>query len=353
MKHRNRWFIGVSIAALIAIRFFDISFQYYNFENLGDGTGSQVGREILGTVDNLVQMINEQSWSEVYDASVKQVRDASSREEFVVAWSQLSRNVYGIQFIELLELFVADLEKQHQFGEGYMMLMINSDVLPPGVSVFSKMVGYQAFALFKGKTDNGSLPTWLTMVLVQEGDQWKLVDFGLNPAEVAGHDGFWFYKKSLQFESNAQLRNAYFYRGIAEMLLTPSPSIGSVAAAKIRGSSNDRIPLDLPSPNSSSPVDWQINDDMAITVTYVHPVMTSSILWLEIKYQTELTDITSEQAIEERRAVHNYVVEKFPEFVDGFGGIYIGSVREDRQGFRDGFPFYPSGESLIPEWDNP
>ena len=353
MKHRSRWFIGVSIAALIAIRFFDIGFQYYNFENLGDCTGSQEGREILGTVDNLVQMINEQSWSKVYRTSAKQVRDNSSREEFVASWSQMSRNVNGIQFIELLELFVADLEAQHQFGEGYMMPMINSDVLPPGVSVFSKMVGYQAFALFKGKTDNDSLPTWLTMVLVQEGDQWKLVDFGLNPAEVAGHDGFWFYEKSLQFESNDQLINAYYYRGIAEVLLTPSPSIGSVATAKIRGSSNDRIPLDLPSPNNSSPVDWQINDDMAITVTYVHPVMTSSILWLEIRYQTELADITSELASVERRTVRNYVVEKYPEFFDGFGGIYIGSVQDDMQGFRDAFPFFPSGKSLTPEWKNP
>ena len=95
----------------------------------------------------------------------------------------------------------------------------------------------------------------------------------------------------------------------------------------------------------------EFNENLAVDVHYVAAVATGVLLWLEVRYDSLLDDIFSKEAESERRRVHDYVIKTFPEYRDAFGGIYIGSVNEEGNGNREGFPFDETGPSLTPNWN--
>lgn len=336
---------------IIGWLYFAVDIVWDQYEYLGDGTGSPLGQEILEAADELTQYIENESWHDLYAVSAAESRK-ESQNAFISHWQKLARGVDGFEEVEILEIHVVTLTDSHIVGSGYHMRPVLSEVLPPAVALTSPVGGRQAFVLCKGMTDGGKWPTWLTLTLKQEDENWRLLEFFHSPAIVAGHDGQWFWQKAQGFESEGQHRNAYFYGVYAYMLLTPSTAFASVSGGEINSQIKDRSPLNLPFPEQRPAEDWPIADDLTVKVFFVRPVANGTLLWLEFRYRTLLDDLESNEAKSERKQVYEYVVTNFPEYQDAFGGIYIGSTHGGR-GFGEGFPFDETGPSLTPNWNEP
>jgi len=341
-----------AFVCLVVIVWLSVGFVTYDYEYIGDGTDSPLGQEVLASANKIAQFITDKSWLDLHAASAAEFRAESSRDEFISQWQQLSRSVFGIQEVRIVEMYVVNLREAHLIASAYKMPMVPSKVLPPAVSLSSPFLGRQAFVLCKSMTDNGEVSTWLTLILKQEDADWRLLQFFISPAMIAGHDGHWFWQKSKEFERAGKIRNALFYNDIASQLLTPSTAIDSISAGEVRNEFKDRTRINMPYPGQRPAENWQINNNLTVSVHYVGFVSTGVLLWLDVRYQTMLDDIESEKAKSERQQIHEYVVRTFPEYKDAFGGIYIGSVQEGGRGSRDGFPFDEIGPSLTPNWDD-
>lgn len=346
-------FVGVIITLNVFAPLIYAGFVTYNFDELGDGTDSPTGQEIRIEVEQIAQNIANGTWSGIYEISVTEIKSGLSADQFISYWQQYAKSKAGIENIEIVEIFVADLEDQHLMGSAYSIPpIVPSEVLPPAVSLSSPIVGHQAFILCKAVSDNRTLPTWISIILKRQEARWHFVQLLLSPAEVGGHGGKWFWEKARQFETNGQNRNAYFYSRIAHELLVPSAAIVPIAASDIQLYLQYQEPQNLPFPGLRPAEKWKISDELTVSVEYVGTVMSGVMLWLEVRYQTALANVESENAKFERKQVYEYVVRNFPEYEFAFGGIYVGSVQESGRGNRDGFPFDESGPSLIPKWND-
>lgn len=324
----------------------------YDIQNHGKGADSIEGSVILGTIQKANQSITDDSWLALYELAASELNASMTREQFATQWQQIAESVNGIEQIEVLEIVEAQMEEEHIVGSAYVYPWVPSEVLRPEVMLSSPVSGRIAFVLCKSLTDNGTMVTWLSMVLKLEETGWRLVQLFLKPAEVAGHDGEWFWQKSKEFESSGQLRNAFFYGQIAIVLLTPSSAISSTKARDIEYELVKPHRLNLPLDGQRPSEQWKIDDDLTVTVDYVSPVTSGAIVWLEIRFDTSLSEVQSDAASAERKKVYQYVIETFPEYQDGFAGIYVGSVNEGGAGFRDAFPFDESNPQPAPNWEN-
>ncbi len=358
---KGRWIALGAIAAFIvatwsildiSMSILDISIGTYDSQNLGDGDNSPLGQDISKASNEIIRYVTDNSWAALYPLTTSETQAAVTAEDFANGWRQRAQSEYGNEQVEILEILVTNMEEEHLIGSTYVYPIVPSEVLPPNVALASSVSGRLAFVLCKSLTDNGRSVTWLSMVLKQERNEWRLVDLHLNPAEVAGHDGNWFWQKSQEFESSGQLRNAFFYGRIALSLLIPSPSITSSKAREMNSQLVDPAPLNLPSPGVRSAEQWKIGENLEVNVHYVNPVTSAIIFWLDVRYGTDLEDVQSEQARIERERVRDYVLATYPEYKDGFAGIFVGSVQADGLGNRDGFPFDEVNPRQAPDWSN-
>ncbi len=60
-------------------------------------------------------------------------------------------------------------------------------------------------------------------------------------------------------------------------------------------------------------------------------------LALEVRYISNIPNVTSGQAAAERRLVFEHIKENFPEYQHAFDLVFVGSVGVDGTGFREAF----------------
>ncbi len=324
----------------------------YDYQNHGSGSDGNADSALLGAINEIVQFVSDETWPPLYELAAAELQASVTARKFVENWQRVFRSVYGIEEIEVLEIVVTRMEEEHLVGSTYVYPWVPSQVLPPHLTLSSPISGRIAFVLCRSLTDNGTMVTWVSVVLKLEEAGWKLVQLFLSPAEIAGHDGKWFWNKSQDFKLNGQYRNAFFYSQFALSLLAPSPAISSAELRDFQDELIDPDPLSLPLIGQRPPEQWTIDDELTVTVDYIAPVASGEIFWLEIRFKTSIPDVQSEAAIAERKRFHQYVLETFPEYQDGFAGIYVGSVNKDGAGFREAFPFDEANPQQTPRWDN-
>ena len=192
----------------------------------------------------------------------------------------------------------------------------------------------------------------MTLALQQEDAVWKLIGLQMNTCEARGHDGGWFLERARELESRGLHRDAFLYRNLGAQLLMPGAFIFVPTAMRIlEEGAKQEPPPDLPYPGARPSETWTTASGMRVKVDYVCYVGAPSFLALEVRYTSEQGEPDSPEAKAERRELHEYILEHFPEYKEAFDGIYVGSVTSFGKGFREYFPF--GSESAQPPPNSP
>jgi hypothetical protein len=167
--------------------------------------------------------------------------------------------------------------------------------------------------------------TMFSLILQQEGTDWKIGGLYIKSAQVAGHDSDWFLARAREYKTKGQLHNAWFFFTQARLLISPLPFMGTLATDKIADEMQSSQPADLPVGKTV--------DLPAGAATYklvsIFPQAVGNDLDLIVKYQS--ADISNtNQAYQGNVNVIKAVATKYPEVRDAFAAVVARAV--DPQG---------------------
>jgi hypothetical protein len=166
------------------------------------------------------------------------------------------------------------------------------------------------------------VPSTLSFVLQKVGEQWKLAGFYARPAQIAGHDGQWFWDRAREFKVKGQNRDAWLYYLQARDLLAPVPFMSTMATDRIYDEMQAVPPPDLPT--SGNPVDL-VAGGKTYKLTNAFPVGVGDDLVLVVKYAA--ADVSNaNQTYRQNMDVIRALLTKYPEFRNGFAVIIARAV---------------------------
>jgi hypothetical protein len=163
--------------------------------------------------------------------------------------------------------------------------------------------------------------TMFSLILQQEGTDWKVGGLYVRAAQVAGHDSDWFLARAREYKTKGQMHNAWLFYTQARLLASPLPFMGTLSTDKIADEAQSVQPADLPVGKTV--------DLPAGTTTYklisMFPQVVGTDLDLIVKYQAADVSNTN-QAYQNNVAVIKAVATKYPEVRDAFAAIVARAV---------------------------
>lgn len=167
----------------------------------------------------------------------------------------------------------------------------------------------------------GKEPRSVTLVLEQQGNDWKLGGFYVRSPEIAGHDSKWFLDKARAFKAKGQTHNAWFYYLAARDLLSPVSFMYTQATDKLYDEMQAVKPTDLP---IDAPVDLTAGGK-TYKLTAIFPLPQGKDFDLVVKYQWP--DVSNySKTFDENSQVMKALLSKYPEFRDAFDGMVARAV---------------------------
>jgi hypothetical protein len=163
----------------------------------------------------------------------------------------------------------------------------------------------------------GKVPFTVSFVLQKIGADWKLGGFYAKPAQVAGHDGQWFWDKARDFKTKGKNRDAWLYYLQARDLFSPVPFMSTMITDKIYDESQPLQPTDLPAAGKN--VDLTVGGK-TYKLNGIFAVGVGDDLDLVVKYESPNVSNT-QAAYQDNVALIKALLAKFPELRDGFNAI--------------------------------
>jgi len=163
----------------------------------------------------------------------------------------------------------------------------------------------------------GKVPFTVSFVLQKIGSDWKLGGFYAKPAQVAGHNGQWFWDRARDFKAKGKNRTAWLYYLQARDLFSPVPFMSTMMTDKIYDESQPLQPTDLPAAGNNVDLTgggktYRLNGIFAVGV--------GEDLDLVVKYESPSV-LNTQQAYQDNVALIKALLAKFPELRDGFNAI--------------------------------
>jgi len=167
----------------------------------------------------------------------------------------------------------------------------------------------------KGKTD-------FSLILQQEGTDWKIGGLYVKDADISGHDADWFATQALDYKAKGQLHNAWLYYLQARSLAAPVPFVDTLALDKLYNEFQKDKPADFPENGKSA--------DLSVgTVSYkliaLYPQAVGNDLDVIVRYQVANAG-DSNQAYASNMEVMKALVGKYPELRSAFAAIVARAV---------------------------
>jgi hypothetical protein len=161
-----------------------------------------------------------------------------------------------------------------------------------------------------------------SLVLQQQGSDWKLGGLYIQSSQIAGHNSEWFASRAREYKTKGQLHNAWLFYLEARSLISPLPFMSTQASDKLYDESQGAQPADVPA-------DGKTVDLAAASTTYkltaMFPQAVGDDLDLIVKYQAADVSNTN-HAYQNNVAVMKSLVAKYPEFRDAFAGVVARAV---------------------------
>jgi hypothetical protein len=162
----------------------------------------------------------------------------------------------------------------------------------------------------------------VSLILQQQGSEWKIANLYINPAQCGGHDNEWFAARAHDFQTKGQLHNAWLYYVEAISLASPLPFMSTAVSDKLYDESQKLQPSDFPSRGKTA----DLSAGTAIyKLTALSPIVVGDDLDLIVKY--EAADISNtQQTYQGNVAVMKALVVKYPELRDAFAAVVARAV---------------------------
>lgn len=308
-------------------------------ELLGANELDRLPDELRRAVDQARDAIEHEAWEKLYAISSPEAT-GSSEAAFVSNARQIARvtgQVSGTTFLEA-HLFDPATNDTPSPDGLFHTAAVPSHVFPDGIQLgvpFKK-----SHVVLLGETQSElDQPLWVTLLLAETAGEWQVVAWHFNPRKSNGHDGYWYEARAEAFETAGQFRNAYLYRILARQLLVPSPYLVTKAARSVNDALTENVPPNLPYPMVRPAESWPISETESVEVHLVMPVAIGVSFGVEVRFRSEIAELDSEAARQERKRLFDYVAREFPEYRDGFEGVYVAATLSNGRGFRDFFPY--------------
>jgi hypothetical protein len=162
----------------------------------------------------------------------------------------------------------------------------------------------------------------VSLILVQQGAEWKLGGLYIGAAESAGHDSDWFMTRARDFKGKGQAHNAWLYSLQARSLISPLPFMSTAATDKLYDETQKMQPADFPA--EGKPVDLAAGTT-PYKLTALFPSAVGNDLDLIVKYQAANisdTNLTYQSNV----AVMKALLAKYPELREAFAGVVARAV---------------------------
>jgi hypothetical protein len=214
----------------------------------------------------------------------------------------------GTAPLERAEFLCGVFGKSGQTADSAVFVIPN---LPPGT-----------YAVVILDVPNAKQPHTVSLVLQQEGKDWKIGGLYVKETQIAGHDSSWFAEHAGAFKAKGQNRNAWLYYIEARDLAVPVPFMYTQLTDKLADESEAVKPADLPSGGSTVEL---ATGGKTQRLTALFPLAVGQDLDLVVKYQCADVSNTA-QTFQDNTAVMKALVAKYPELRDAFDGVVARAV---------------------------
>jgi hypothetical protein len=163
----------------------------------------------------------------------------------------------------------------------------------------------------------------VSLILQQQGSEWKLGNLYVRAAQLAGHDSAWFAARARAYQAKGQMHNTWLYYVEAITLASPlGPFMATKASDDLSDESQKLQPADFPGSGKTA-------DLLAAGVTYkltaLFPEGVGDDLDLIVRYQASDLSNTN-QTYQSNVAVMKALVAKYPELRDAFAAVVARAV---------------------------
>ncbi len=169
----------------------------------------------------------------------------------------------------------------------------------------------------------------VSLILQQQGSDWRLGSLYIQAAQIAGHDSNWFAERTREFQAKGQMHNAWLYYIEAISLVSPLPFMATKASDDLNDEMQKVQPADFPAEGKTADLSAAAAAAAAGAATYkltaLFPQAVGDDLDLIVKYQA--SDISnSNQTYQMNVAVMKALLAKFPELRSAFAGVVVRAV---------------------------
>ena len=168
-------------------------------------------------------------------------------------------------------------------------------------------------------------PYTLSLVLQQQGTDWKVGGFFLRATQVGGHDSKWFLDRARAFKAKGQNHNAWLYFIEGRELAVAVPFMYTQFTDKLYDEAQGVKPPDFPADGSTA--DLTAPTGKSYKLIAIYPFASAQELDVVVKYQTADVSNTG-QTFQENMAVMKALLLKFPELRDAFEGVVARGVEK-------------------------
>jgi hypothetical protein len=164
----------------------------------------------------------------------------------------------------------------------------------------------------------GKAPITIGEILQQQGAAWKIAGFILRDTQIGGHNSDWFVQKARDFKSRDENHNAWFYYLVGWDLAAPLNFMSTANLDKIAQEMQAVKPSDLPT--AQSPMGLSAGGK-TFQVIGIDTVPVGDALDLRIRYKAQAPNTDTGQLYQDNMSVMKALVEKYPEYRDGFPAV--------------------------------
>lgn len=166
----------------------------------------------------------------------------------------------------------------------------------------------------------------VSLILVQQGSEWKLGGLYIKAGEFNAHDSNWFITRAHDFQSKGQVHNAWLYDLVARSLVSPLPFMSTAITDKLYDDSQKLQPADFPADGKTAELSSGTGAGVtAYKLTALFPDVVASDLDLIVKYQVADVSNTN-QTYQSNVAVMKALLTRYPELRDAFAAIVARAV---------------------------
>ena len=172
------------------------------------------------------------------------------------------------------------------------------------------------YALVVLEAKSGQSAYRLALVLAAQQQGWRLAGFYSRPAQVAGHDGAWFWEQARAYKSKKQYRNAWFYYLTARELLMLVPFMSNQQLEQMSSELTGLPPQGLP---GDKPVDF-LAGGKVFKVAQVYVVPDDAGLLLVVQHQVADASQSAPNYADNLALIRQWVAT-YPEYRDAFSAV--------------------------------